>query len=252
MNYYKLTICYKGTNYYGWQIQPEPHKTSIEGELLSTIKSINKNGVSNLSGASRTDAGVHAMGQVVKVSMSLDIDSDKFKLGLNSKLPKDIRILECVKCSESYNPVKDSISKLYHYNFTVNKLENPITSDFVKNIREELDIKIMNDAAKLFIGEKDFYNFSSRSTVAKTFVREITLCEIIETKTTFPGRNIYTLKIEGSGFLKQMIRYIMGSLFAVGSGDLEVSKIAEYLSERKNDKLTPKAMAKGLCLMKIT
>jgi len=252
MTYYKVIISYKGTQYFGWQSQPEEEKPTVQEAIQQVIKRVSKYQACTVIGASRTDAGVHAQGQVAKLTIPQEIAPDKLLLGMNSLLPKDIRILGCELCPAEFNPIQDSKMKEYHYYFSVNAIENPLLFDIVSHVSSDLDIQLMNEGAELFIGEHDFYNFSRRDSNAYTTNRTISVCDI--RKINFAPFNsiIYAIRIVGEGFLKQMVRYMAGSLFELGQKNISLQDLHHYLHKHQAGKLSPAAKAKGLHLVEIT
>ncbi len=253
MHHYKVKISYKGSNYFGWQSQEhisiETDRPTVQKTIHQVLRKISKYQDCNVSGASRTDSGVHAQGQLGKLSIPFDIDADKLKMGLNSLLPTDIRIIECEPCSEDFNPTRVSKHKEYHYYFCLSEIENPILNDFVAHVPGSLNIEAMREAAKLFIGTHDFFSFYSQNSLAATTVRTVTACEILKANFTPFTEDTYYLKIEGNGFLKHMVRYVSGALFEVGKGNVTLDEISEYLSNHQENKLGRKAKAKGLHLI---
>jgi tRNA pseudouridine38-40 synthase len=251
MFYYKVQISYKGSNYYGWQIQPEVHKTTIQGVIHQVLRSISKFQDCSIVAASRTDAGVHAEGQIAKVSIPVELESNKLLQGLNSQLPKDIRIKSCERCEQNFNPIKASKTKIYHYYFCVDNVANPLLSETVNFIKGPVDIELMKQAADLFIGEHDFYNFSRRDASTTTTIRNILSCEILEANFMPMEDKIYYIRICGDGFLKQMVRYIASVIFNIGEKKVTISQLKSYLNNQFDDKLSPKARPHGLHLIKI-
>jgi tRNA pseudouridine38-40 synthase len=260
MYYHRLIVSYKGTNYFGWQdLGSNEVKPTISSSIYKVLQKICKYQNFTIASASRTDAGVHASGQVVKISIPLKIESEKLLLGMNSLLADDIRILDCQSCSMKFNVNKDSISKEYHYYFCTDAISNPILNDIIeyipssnKNLTRGLDIELMKQACKLFIGEHDFYSFAKRDTNMLSTFRTILSCEIVPFE-SFPfGSKSYYLKIVGTGFLRYMVRYIVGALFALGRNQLNMSDINESLLNHKEEKISSRAKAKGLHLVKIS
>ena len=256
MHYHRLTVSYKGTHYYGWQdIGQNEQKPTIQASINHVLKKICKQQNCTIATASRTDAGVHAQGQVIKVAIPLEIKSEKLLLGMNSLLSDDIRILQCKLCDAEFNPNKDSKRKEYHYYFCTDSIHNPIFNDTIAHIpshnkKGSLDIERMKEACQLFIGEHDFYNFAKRDTTMSSTFRTIINCEILQEPSSF-GNTIYTIKIVGNGFLRYMVRYIVGALFALGRKQIELIDISEALIEHKEDKLSAKAKSRGLHLIKV-
>lgn len=257
MFHYRLKIAYKGTGYRGWQAQskhghdgdrsPEGFLPTVQGTIYQVLQRISKYQDCTISGTSRTDAGVHARGQVGKVSIPVDVHPDKLLLGMNSLLPADIRVLACESCAADFNPKTQPSVKRYHYYFTNEPVPSPLLGDVVAHIPFELDRERMAQAARLFVGTHDFYNFYCRSSLAATTTRTVLCCEIFEAEML--GERVWYMEIRGDGFLKQMVRYIAGTLFAVGKGSVELGQVAAYLETHHEEKLWPKAKAHGLHLM---
>ena len=270
MYHHRLVVSYKGTSYFGWQDtgtsaekpsikKPTEHKPSIEASIHQVLKKICKYKSCTISAASRTDAGVHAQGQVLKISIDLAIESEKLLLGMNSLLPDDIRVLQCESCAAEFNPNKDSKSKEYHYYFCTDTIHNPALNDIVAHIPSHsktsaagsLDIELMQRACKLFIGEHDFYSFAKRDTNMRSTFRTIISCEILQAQPSPFDNEIYTIKIVGKGFLRHMVRYIAGALFALGRNQLSLSDISEALVTHKEEKISSRAKSRGLHLIQI-
>jgi len=264
MYHHRLIVSYKGTSYFGWQDvgtdeqKPSEHKPTIEASIHKVLKKICNYQSCTISTASRTDAGVHAQGQVIKITIALAIESEKLLLGMNSLLPGDIRILQCAPCSAEFNPNKDSKSKEYHYYFCTDTIYNPVLNDTVAHISSNsklttgsLDIERMQQACKLFVGEHDFYSFAKRDTSMRSTVRTMLSCEIVPSPSMF-ANEVYTIKVVGEGFLRYMIRYIAGALFALGRGQISLSDISEALESHKEEKISSRAKSRGLHLIHIS
>ena len=262
MYHHRLVISYKGTNYFGWQdLGAGEQKPTVQASIQQILIKICKYQSCTISAASRTDAGVHAQGQVVKITIPMEIDSRKLLLGMNSLLPDDIRVLQCEPCAAEFNPNKDSKSKEYHYYFCTDTIYNPVLNDIVAHISsnskalltptEQLDIEFMQQACKLFNGEHDFYSFARRDANISSTIRTIFSCEILQAQPSTFGNKIYYLKIVGNGFLKQMVRYIAGALFALGRNQLSLSDISEALVNHQEEKISSKAKSQGLHLIQI-
>ena len=252
MTHYKVTLSYKGTLFFGWQSQPEKAKQTVQGTIYEVIRRISKYRPCRVVGASRTDAGVHAQGQVAKITIPQKIAPDQLLLGMNSLLPKDIRIIECETCLGEFNPVLDSISKEYHYYFSNESIEHPLLSDLLGYVSSPLDFRLMKEGADHFIGEHDFFNFSRRDTNALTTNRVITSCEILKAEFPLDDSCVHVIKVVGGGFLKQMVRYMVGSLFEVGLKNIAPNDLLKGLKRHQEGKLSAAAKSKGLHLVKIT
>lgn len=259
MYYYRVTIAYKGNHYFGWQAQSSDtlyeEKPTVEGTILNALKKISNYQPCTISAASRTDRGVHALGQIAKITMPREISPEYLLLGLNSLLPCNIRILKCEPSIKNYQPNRSSVSKEYHYYFAASPIENVAISDIAQHIPinslEPDDLELLRDACQLFVGEHDFYSFSGRDKSIVTSVRQIFYCDIHQTSFLPLADNIYYLKIVGDGFLKYMIRYMMGALIKLAKKTITLDDIMLYLQQHKEEKLSQKANARGLHLIHI-
>jgi tRNA pseudouridine38-40 synthase len=253
--HYRLLISYKGTNYRGWQAQSKDDhdegQPTVQGTIHQVLKRISKYQECTITGTSRTDAGVHARGQIGKASIPVEIQADKLLQGMNSLLPADIRILECETCAEEFNPKTEPTTKEYHYYFSTASVANPVIGDVVAHVSGPLDMDLMAEAAQLFVGEHDFYNFYRRNSLTATTVRTVLSCEIKNAQLSPMGEKVFYLRVTGTGFLKQMVRYIAGTLFEVARGNISLSRVADYLREHHDEKLCPKAAAHGLHLVMV-
>lgn len=250
MIFYKIIISYNGTNFCGWQFQKD-NSNSIQETLEKVLKDIVNYQEIKVISASRTDGGVHAKGQVLKIELPRDIDPVNLKLGINSKLPSTIRILDVDYCTNSFNPTKDSISKEYHYYFSSSSSKpTAVLNDIIYFSKEKIDINEMKLACKYFVGIHDFSNFHIPGSRKPNPIREILECEILKASFSPLGEEIYYLKISGNGFLKYMVRKIMYYLLKVGTGEFRKEDIEHYL--HASNKITlGKAQACGLHLIQI-
>lgn len=259
MYYFRVTIAYKGTDYFGWQAQSadtsHEEKPTVEGTILNCLRKMAHYQPCAISAASRTDGGVHAQGQIAKIVLPLEISPQHLLLGLNSLLPADIRILDCAPSTKHYQPNKASTRKEYHYYFSISPVDNVATSDIAlhlpMNDNQQGDVELLRSGCALFMGRHDFYNFSSPQSNAGTTIRQIFYCDIHKANFLPLADNVYYLKIIGDGFLKYMIRYLMGALHELVKGQVTLGDIARYLQEHQQDKLSPKAKPKGLHLIRI-
>jgi tRNA pseudouridine38-40 synthase len=259
MYYFRVTIAYKGTQYFGWQAQSadtlHEERPTVEGTILNALRKISNYQPCTISAASRTDAGVHAKGQMAKITLPIDITPEHLLMGLNSLMPNDIRILKCQSSTKSYQPNRASTSKEYHYYFVASPIDNVITSDIalhlpVQSLGPE-ELTLLRTACQLFTGQHDFYSFSSRDKSVTTSIRQVFYCDIHQASFLPLADNLYYLKIIGDGFLKYMIRYLMGALLELAKGRISIDDIEQYLQQHQTHKLCPRAKAKGLHLIRI-
>lgn len=256
---YRLKLSYKGTNYIGWQIQEKQGRT-IQGELMKALGKICKLSGEELGrikiiGSGRTDTGVHAFAQVARIDIPLVIDPRSLRSALNSHLEFDIRILEAHACDESFHPLRDAKSKEYWYVFA--NLDNapPHARELMSNFPFPIDLELMNRGAKLFAGTHDFCNYFCTGTEVSSTVRTIFECEIVTHESTglwnFYVPRYHVLRVRGNGFLKQMVRLIMGTLWNLGRGKITLEQLEESLQKPIPKKLGMTAPPQGLYLIQV-
>jgi tRNA pseudouridine38-40 synthase len=260
-HHYRVVISYKGSNYFGWQeLGDESNKPTIQGTLSQALRKICNYADCTVSAASRTDAGVHAQGQVAKLSIPLEIDPDKLLLGLNSLLPEDIRIQDCANSTAAFNPNRQSLGKTYRYYFSTDEVGSPLLNESVASLplrlkasksESPLDIESMQRICKLFIGRHDFYSFASRDKNIESTVRTITQLCIQKTEALGLDAEVYYFEITGNGFLRHMVRYIVAAIVAAGRRTISAEDIRQALNNHNEQKLSPKAKARGLNLFAI-
>lgn len=251
--HYKLKIQYKGTHYLGWQVQPESAGQTVQGEINRALAVVSKTAEVKSMGSGRTDAGVHALGQIAKVSIPLQIAASNLVKALNVNLPDDIRVVEAQDCESEFFPTIHAISKEYHYRFTAQRGFTAFQNDLIVNHPFELDLKMMNEACKLLIGEHDFSNYYCEGTDVSSNIRRIFECEILEVSQSgfemLPPH--YVFRIVGSGFLKQMVRLLMGAIWNVGRGKLSLEDFRSSLSAIRIARLGPVAPPQGLYMVRV-
>lgn len=238
----KLIIEYDGTNYNGWQTQK--NKTTIQETIEEALKKVMNEDI-ELIGASRTDSGVHAAGQVANFKTSSSIKTERIPMALNSMLPKDIAIKHAEEVRDDFHARFNSKGKLYKYAILNDNTPSPLNRNYSYFYPNKLDINAMNEACKYFIGEHDFSAFKATGGSAKTSIRTIYECKFVKED------NILEFYISGDGFLYNMVRIIVGTLIEVGSYKImprDIIKIIESKDRKKSGKTVP---AHGLCLMEI-
>ncbi len=250
---YRATLSYKGTRYQGWQIQPEGK--TVQGELNKALSAVSKSEEIRTIGSGRTDSGVHARGQIVRMDTPLVINPHNLLKALNTYLPPDIRVVGCENSTPEFQPTFDAESKWYSYFFTINPYPDPLVGDLMASYGFPLDLERMREACKLFVGTHDFLNFYTEGTEINSSVRTIFSCDIIDVApggAPFPFYSpIYEIRIHGNGFLKQMVRMMVGALWNVGRGKIPLSAISEALSSERKERLGPVAPPEGLYLMRV-
>lgn len=248
--FYNVELFYDGQGYFGWQKQKEFN--TVQGTLETTLQKIAPSDKIRTMGSSRTDTGVHSRANICFIQIEEDLTPDELSQKLNSELPSDIRVMKCERTYRHFKVIYFAQKKQYIYVFKNTKglKESP----YFHNIEEKLDINRMKEAASIFIGEHDFTNFCYKAAKNTEKVREIFKCEIIEDQNIILENDCagsFALIIEGSGFLKQMVRIIMGSLINIGLGLKEIDDIKDALSTKEFRKTGFIAPGGGLYLNRI-
>ncbi len=254
MRYIKLKIEYDGTNYHGWQSQ-KPGGT-IQDVIQEKIQSITGEEV-RLTGASRTDAGVHALEQVAVFSTRSHLDEAVIMRALNAKLPEDIRIMDAAETGEHFHPRYDAGKKSYFYIISENRRHSAFLHRYIWYVHFPLDIELMAKAASILLGEHDFSSFRGSGCSAKHPVRTIYAADIerideISFMTAVMRGNFIRFRIEGNAFLRHMVRNIVGTLIEAGKGSMSLETFNRVLQSRDRTTAGPTAPARGLFLEKIT
>ncbi len=253
INHYKLTIQYRGTNYSGWQIQVGTNESTVQGELNRALSVVAKSEDVRSMGAGRTDAGVHALGQVVKASIPLVIPPENLVKAINVNLPDDIRVIHAETIDENFHPTVHAKSKEYQYRFTSRRWFTAFQNDLIVNHPFDLDLEKMRAACRLLVGEHDFTNFFCEGTEVTSYVRTIFSCEIAEIPQgeweMLPPH--FAFRISGNGFLKQMVRLLMGAIWNVGRGKISLEEFHSALGPTKVQRLGPVAPPNGLYMVRV-
>ncbi len=238
----KLVVAYDGTNYCGWQMQD--NGITIEEVLNRELSAMLKEDI-KVIGASRTDSGVHALGNVAVFDTKTRIPAEKISFALNQRLPEDIRIQESCQVADDFHPRFCDTIKTYEYSIWNSRFPNPMVRLYSKFVYYNIDVEKMQRAADYLVGEHDFKSFCSTRTQVENTVRTIT-----EISFRREG-NMIIMKICGTGFLYNMVRIIMGTLLKCGMGMYEPEHVKEILEACDRAKAGPKAEACGLKLVGI-
>ena len=238
----RLTIEYDGKDFNGWQKQPT--KLNIQGEIERAIEDITGEEV-DLIASGRTDAGVHALGQVANFKTNSNIPVEKFPIALNTKLKRSIRILEAVEVDERFHSRYNCKKKTYRY--VINNSENgtAIYRNLEYNFPQKLNVEKMNEAAKYFIGEHDFKGFKASGTSSKSSVRTIYQAKV------YQEENRIFIELTGNGFLYNMVRIISGTLVEVGLGKIMPKDIEDIIKSGDRERAGKTLPPQGLYLVKV-
>jgi len=239
---YRLLIQYDGTRYNGWQRLKNNDNTS-QGKIEDVLsKMIDK--PKKIIGASRTDAGVHAKGQVANVFFENEVNELEVKDYLNKYLPDDIEVLDVSLVDERFHARLNAGNKTYVYRISTNKNKHVFERKYIYGLNENLDIDKMKDAAKQLVGKHDFQSFCARK-MMKSSIRTI------ETIDFYEKDGILNITFVGDGFLYHMIRILTGTLIEVGLGNRESGSMLDITERKERSYAGYLVPAKGLCLMKI-
>ncbi|MCC6335919.1 MAG: tRNA pseudouridine(38-40) synthase TruA [Myxococcales bacterium] len=236
----KLVLEYDGTNYVGWQIQQ--NGTSVQGRVQRALQELTGHAIS-VHAAGRTDSGVHARGQVVSFDAPLSLPMKAWWMGLNTHLPEDIAVVKAEEVDPAFDPRRWSRGKRYVYRVSNRRSRSPLRRHSHWEIFLPLNVPAMQEAARQLIGEHDFSAFRASDCQAKGAVRELKRIEL-----TGAAGDELTLVVEGTAFLKHMVRNLVGSLVEIGRSKQEPRWVAELLDSRDRTRAGPTAPPHGLCL----
>lgn len=239
---YKLLLAYDGTAYSGWQVQPGAD--TIQARLSEALTRMAKREVT-ATAAGRTDAGVHALAQVVHFDLEHEVPPEGLVKGLNSMLPLDIRVRAATEVESSFHARYSARSKIYRYHLDRSDVSLPFRNRFAHHYPHALDRAAIEEAAALFVGEHDFAGFRAASCNAKTTVRNVLAASFFD-----QGCEL-VFEIRADGFLQHMVRNIVGTLLEVGRGKRAPSNVAELLERGDRRLAGPTAPPKGLHLIEV-
>ncbi|MBR1931235.1 MAG: tRNA pseudouridine(38-40) synthase TruA [Lachnospiraceae bacterium] len=237
----RLTVAYDGTNYHGWQQQS--NGITIESELNKALTHLLGEAF-QVIGASRTDAGVHALGNIAVFDTTSRMPADKFSYALNQRLPEDIRIQCSDEVSPDWHPRHCQSRKTYEYRIYRGRFPMPVKRLYSMFVYSELDVVAMQQAAAYLVGEHDFKSFCQSGAQVETTVRTLYRAEVEEQGTDL------IIRVCGNGFLYNMVRIIAGTLLEVGKGKLQPEDMQFILEAKARSAAGPTAPPQGLTLMK--
>lgn len=239
----RLLIEYDGTNYRGWQVQPKGQ--TVQGMIEEKLTVITGETI-HLIGSGRTDAGAHAFGQVAHFKTKSHLSRSSIQRALNSLLPPDIVIRRADEVEDDFHARKKSISKIYQYRILNQNLRSVFHRMYAWYIPQKLDFKEMKEATRWLTGEHDFSSFRSVGSPTRTAVRKV-----VRTEWKRSRDGLIRFEIEANGFLKQMVRAIVGTLVEVGKGKISSEEFRRILESKDRKKAGPTAPAHGLFLKEV-
>lgn len=240
---YKLLLQYDGTDFHGWQIQ-EGRRT-VQGELTTALSLIDGRSV-NVHGSGRTDAGVHAEGQVASVEIQREITAVKLRAAINGNIGRDVRVMACEVVSDDFHARYSALEKTYVYRIVNSPVISPFWWRYAHHDARSFDLESMKDAGQLFCGEHDWTAFSAAQSDVEDRVRTVTSVEVSERPDS-----MIEIRVSANGFLRYMVRAMAGTLMAVGRGELDRDAVLEALRSGIRPTAAVTAPACGLTLLSV-
>ena len=245
---FKLLIQYDGTEFHGWQTQDG--QRTVQGELMRVLSLLDDRPVT-VHGSGRTDAGVHAEGQVASVQLQREITPAKLRNAINGNLARDLRVLSAEIAAEDFHARYSAIGKSYVYRLVHGPVMSPFWSRFADQEARPIDLERMRECARLFIGEHDWTAFSAAQSDAESRVRRISDLVIISGWDERGLCDLIEFTVTANGFLRYMVRSIVGTLLAAGRGEIEVDTIQRAIKEGDRNLVGATAPACGLTLLRV-
>jgi tRNA pseudouridine38-40 synthase len=241
---YRVTLAYDGTDFAGFQLQKTSGRT-VQGALEEALQRLSGGTRIAVAAAGRTDAGVHALGQVAAFELPRELEADALQRALNGLLPDDVRVLAAAPAPAGFHPRKSAVSKLYRYVLDCGGVQLPQRRRFAGFCPSALDPERVRAAAALYLGRHDFASLASSGSSATTTVRTVTRSEA-----AFDGGTL-VYETEADGFLRKMVRSMVGGLVAAGRGVRSVEELGQALGARDRRAWPAPAAACGLTLVRV-
>ncbi len=238
---YQGKLAYKGNHFHGWQKQKNCRDT-VQEYMENAIYTVTGEEVTVI-GAGRTDAGVHACGQVCSFKLRKELSPDKLLMGINANVPINMAIISLQRAGETFHALRDARQKWYRYRILNRRVRCPLRQDFVHFFPQPLEVGFMKEGAQLLVGEHDFSSFCASGSTAKTRIRRLLNLEIERVD------DEVILDFRADGFLYRMVRLITGTLLEVGRGEMAFLEIEKILLARDTRRAGPAAPTRGLMLM---
>jgi tRNA pseudouridine38-40 synthase len=246
---YKLTLQYDGTDFHGWQVQPDGR--TVQGELTRVLALLEGSEVVVVHGSGRTDAGVHAEGQVASVRLSRELTPEKLRAAINGNLPRDVRVMEVCVVADDFHARYSACGKAYLYRIFNAPVMSPFWSRYALHEARPLDLERMRSAARLLQGKHDWTAFSAAQSDALSHVRTVTKLDVIE-RTDERGRGqLIEMRASADGFLRYMVRSIAGTLISIGRTEMDEETVGRALRSGNRSLAGATAPAHGLTLLEV-
>lgn len=245
---FKLLLQYDGTDFHGWQVQE--NLRTVQGELTRALSKLDDCEVV-VHGSGRTDAGVHAEGQVASVELRRQMNSDKLRNAINGNLPRDVRVLFANPVPADFHARYSARSKTYAYRVVHSQTMSPFWSRYALQEARPLNLDCIRSCAKLFLGEHDWTAFSASQSDAGSRVRNILRCDIDDRWDARGRCHLIEVSVTADGFLRYMVRSIVGTLLAAGRGEIDKTSIVRAIRDGKRELVGATAAAHGLTLKSV-
>lgn len=242
----KLTIAYDGTDFCGWQVQPQ--RSSVQGELAAAVERVCGEHVFP-QGSGRTDAGVHALAQVASFAITAPVPPDNLRFALNNTLPKAIRVLRVEEVAAEFHARKSAVSKTYRYRISRAPVTSPFVVRYVWHYPYPLHEQAMAAAADVVLGEHDFTSFAAADPEKGT--EEGSNVRTIFASSWRREGDEFIYEVSGAGFLHHMVRNLVGTFILVGKGTISRDRLIEILAAKDRSLAGPTAPAEGLALVSV-
>jgi tRNA pseudouridine38-40 synthase len=245
---FKLTIQYEGTDFHGWQMQGELR--TVQGELTKALRLIDSRDVV-VHGSGRTDAGVHAEGQVASVDLQKAISPKKLRAALNGNVGRDLRVMKTQVVADDFHARYSALEKTYRYRVINGRVMSPFWFRYAHHEARALDLERMSQGAKLFLGLHDWTAFSSAQSDTEIKSRTITALTVDGRLDERAGGQVVEVTVSAEGFLRYMVRSIVGTLLAVGRGEMDFRLVQRAINQGERSLVGATAPAKGLTLVEV-
>ncbi|MGE0452308.1 MAG: tRNA pseudouridine(38-40) synthase TruA [Vicinamibacteria bacterium] len=242
---YRVTLAYDGTDFAGWQRQAGRPERTVQGELEAALERLSRGARVAVHGAGRTDAGVHALGQVASFRLPRSWPPAELARALNALLARDVRVLEAASAPADFHARRSALSKRYRYALDTGPVQLPTRRRYAAHLAFDPDREAMRAGAELFLGRRDFRSLASSGGSARTSVRNVTRSEV----RFEPEGLVY--EVEADGFLRKMVRSMVGGLLAAGRGACSVGELRQALEARDRRRWPAPAEARGLTLVAV-
>jgi tRNA pseudouridine38-40 synthase len=251
MTTYRVTLAYDGTDFAGWQAQNGADTRTVQGTVEEALSRLAGGTRVAVAGAGRTDTGVHALGQVATFALESPWEVGDLLRALNALLPEDVRALEAAPCVDDFHARRSGTGKLYRYVLDTGRVQIPTRRRYAAHVPWTLDGSAMKAAAALFVGRRDFASLASSGTSVKTTVRAVTRSEVWREGVPSPGADTWVFEVEADGFLRKMVRSMVGALIEAGRGSWTVERLRVALEARDRSAWPAPAVARGLTLVRV-